>query len=318
MPKPLNEISLDTARAALSYVDSSERDVWVKMGQALKSEFGEDAFDVFDQWSGESSNYKAADCKAVWRSIKPNGGVGIGSLLYEAQQGGFDLKAATTHAQPLSEAERQQRAQERQQREAQAAIDLANAQSKAAAECLTQWNAAKPAYDGKAWASTPYTIIKQITPYGARIDGQTLLVPVYERCAGKRELISLQYINADGSKRFKANAKKQNGFMAMGQYDATQPILVCEGYATGCSLYESTGLFVAVAFDAGNIAPVVQSMREALPTQVIVICADNDHLKPTVGNIGVLKAAQVCEERDCLMVVTELNDTTTQSTEAAA
>jgi putative DNA primase/helicase len=38
-------------------------------------------------------------------------------------------------------------------------------------------------------------------------------------------------------------------------------VLVAEGYATGASLHEATGYPVAIAFDAGNLAPVVAALR---------------------------------------------------------
>lgn len=67
-------VTMDTARAALSYLDSSDRVLWVKMGQALKSEFGDDGFDLFDNWSGQASNYDAKAVKATWRGFKAAAG----------------------------------------------------------------------------------------------------------------------------------------------------------------------------------------------------------------------------------------------------
>jgi hypothetical protein len=54
-------------------------------------------------------------------------------------------------------------------------------------------------------------------------------------------------------------------------------VLVAEGYATGATLHEATGYPVAIAFDAGNLAPVVAALRSALQAQArILICADDD------------------------------------------
>ena len=65
-------------------------------------------------------------------------------------------------------------------------------------------------------------------------------------------------------------------------------VLITEGYATGATLYECTGLPVVVAFDAGNLLPVAEAIHKAHRGARIVICADDDYL--TDGNPGVTKA----------------------------
>lgn len=53
-------------------------------------------------------------------------------------------------------------------------------------------------------------------------------------------------------------------------------MLVAEGYATAASLFEATGLPVAVAFDAGNILPVAEALRKRYRHAKILLCADDD------------------------------------------
>ncbi len=53
-------------------------------------------------------------------------------------------------------------------------------------------------------------------------------------------------------------------------------LLVAEGYATAASLHAATGLPVVVAFDAGNLAPVVGGLQKRYPRIKIIICADDD------------------------------------------
>lgn len=52
--------------------------------------------------------------------------------------------------------------------------------------------------------------------------------------------------------------------------------LVAEGYATGATLHMATGLPVAVAFDAGNLLPVVESLAKRYKGSRWLICADDD------------------------------------------
>ena len=69
-------------------------------------------------------------------------------------------------------------------------------------------------------------------------------------------------------------------------------VLMVEGYATGASVHQATGLPVAVAFDAGNIKDAALAIRKKLPNAQITICADNDPPRPDGINIGVMKAKE--------------------------
>ena len=68
----------------------------------------------------------------------------------------------------------------------------------------------------------------------------------------------------------------------------TPTILIAEGYATGASIYQSTDLPVAVAFDAGNLQPVAEALHKEYPRAHILICADDDYLSE--GNPGCAAA----------------------------
>lgn len=66
-------------------------------------------------------------------------------------------------------------------------------------------------------------------------------------------------------------------------------VLVAEGYATAASLHMATGLPIAVAFDAGNLAPVAEALRKRYRRTRILICADDDSFSE--GNAGVTGAS---------------------------
>lgn len=65
-------------------------------------------------------------------------------------------------------------------------------------------------------------------------------------------------------------------------------VLVAEGYATGATLHQATGLPVVVAFDAGNLLPVAEAIKKAYRGARILVCADDDY--QTEGNPGVAAA----------------------------
>ena len=62
----------------------------------------------------------------------------------------------------------------------------------------------------------------------------------------------------------------------------TSVLLIAEGYATGLSLHQATGQTVAVAYNAGNIGPVVAALKKHYRKARRLICADDDWLQKCV------------------------------------
>jgi putative DNA primase/helicase len=299
----------------LGFVDSKDRDLWVKCGQAVHSELGNDGFEVFDNWSATASNYDAKAVKTTWRSFKTGCGVTIASLIYEAKKGGYVANSSANPTPILSADEIARRKAERAEQEKAAELSKANSESNAAAKCKEILHQLKTAKDGDNWVETTYTKNKKIKPYQGFIgDGDAIIVPIYETL-NNDSLINLQTIQANGEKRFYPKARAKGGFVLIGSIEPDAAVLVCEGYATACSLHEATGLAVVVSFNAVNLSPVVEALRETLPHQLFVLCADNDAHKPEVGNTGIKKAAQVCTTFDCLIVAPEFADIGTQPTD---
>ena len=100
----------ERARAALSHLSPQSRAVWVRQAMAIKSEFGDDGFEIWDQWSSLDESYRAIDARDVWKSVKAGKGITIASLFYDAKQAGW--KDDTPHKKP-SAAEIEQRRKER-------------------------------------------------------------------------------------------------------------------------------------------------------------------------------------------------------------
>ena len=66
-------------------------------------------------------------------------------------------------------------------------------------------------------------------------------------------------------------------------------VLISEGFATGASAHEATGLPVAIAFDANNLQPVAQAIKKRYRDARILILADDDFA--TWGNPGITCAS---------------------------
>ncbi len=75
-------------------------------------------------------------------------------------------------------------------------------------------------------------------------------------------------------------------FYVIGQ--ATDDVIICEGYATGASLHAATGSQVLCAMSANNLFNVATAVRAVAPFKKIILAADNDEKTP--GNPGLTAA----------------------------
>ncbi|PZR46002.1 MULTISPECIES: DUF5710 domain-containing protein [Burkholderiaceae] len=96
------------------------------------------------------------------------------------------------------------------------------------------------------------------------------------------QFLTAQVIGPDGFKMFVRDARKKGAFHLIGVRRtrdlANAPaVLFVEGYATGASLHEATGLPVVVAFDAGNLVEIARLFAAFLPAnRPKIVCGDND------------------------------------------
>lgn len=97
-----------------------------------------------------------------------------------------------------------------------------------------------------------------------------LVIPMHSIETG--ELTSFQTIKEDGRKSsFKGGRMKGSGFLIGNEPAAGEPILIAEGYATGASLHEATGLSTLVAFGEMNMAVLAEAKAETNP---VIVCGD--------------------------------------------
>ncbi len=106
----------------------------------------------------------------------------------------------------------------------------------------------------------------------------------------KGELQSAQRIFDNGEKRCWPKLPVTGAFHMIGEHITAQRLLACEGWATGVTLHDQTGLAVVCAMFANNLLPVARAFRDRYPSQSIVICGDDDRL--TKGNPGRTKAIE--------------------------
>ena len=114
---------------------------------------------------------------------------------------------------------------------------------------------------------------KQVDGFGVRYNKEFLIIPIRD-ITGK--LWSLQWIEPDGKKQFLKGGKKKGCFHQIGVLENGKPIYITEGYATGASVHMATLTPVVIAFDAGNLDPVIEELKKAYPNSPLIIAGDDD------------------------------------------
>jgi hypothetical protein len=74
-------------RAALAYLDSDPREEWIAVGMAMKGG-GDEAFEVWNEWSARSAKYAAEDARQTWSSFSPTK-TGLGAVFKKAERAGW-------------------------------------------------------------------------------------------------------------------------------------------------------------------------------------------------------------------------------------
>lgn len=150
------------------------------------------------------------------------------------------------------------------------------------------WNHSRP-------LSLPHAYIakKGLLPLGCaglRVNDGLLVIPVMLGDS----LISVQTIDAEGSKKFWPGAPVKSGSFILHR-DRFAITIFCEGLATGLALFQSVkNARVIVCFNAGNLLDVTQYLK---PTGSVVFAADNDHKTKVLRgfNPGIEKATNAAE-----------------------
>lgn len=169
------DFTIDDVKNALSYLDCEDTDIWLRAGMAIKSEFGGDGFDIWNDWSQGDSRYKQKEALARWKSFKGSsarGSVSIGTILHWAFQKGFKIERPELTAEQKTEFAKEQEAR-RQRAAEQAARDAENEKRwyQAVANVSQQMLALL-----KAVGSSPYLGKKKIHSCGCLFPSEPFLL----------------------------------------------------------------------------------------------------------------------------------------------
>jgi putative DNA primase/helicase len=244
---------MNKAEEALQFVDSTERETWIRMGMALRYEFGDAAMDVWLDWSRQADSFKESDARAVWRSFHGSG-ISIASLFHEAKQSGWkDVGYQVPTAAQIQA--RRDAAIERASKEGKERIKQALAASKKAGWILHQakpekhaylWSKGFPELDGLVWRPD---------------DSENLLcIPMYK---GKN-LVGVQMIDRHGVKKFLSGQQSSGAEYVIDNSGIGAKDFWVEGYATGLSLRVCLAALkmryrIHICFSAGNMLKLAHS-----------------------------------------------------------
>jgi putative DNA primase/helicase len=144
--------------------------------------------------------------------------------------------------------------------------------------------------------TSDYLTTKGVQAYGLRFHPKkdTAAVPMTDL---KGAIFGLQLLRGEDRGQRLRKTYWPTGLDKVGKFhligDLNDTLLIVEGYATAASIHAETGLPVAVAFDASNIAHVAKIFRKKYPQLTIIIAADDDYRCAGGRNTGVETAKNV-------------------------
>lgn len=237
---------LDQIESALVHIPSDDRSTWLSVGNALKTDVGDDGYILWERWSRGSEKFDSHRIMADWRSLKI-GMCHLGTIYHLARKHGWTGQAGTL----------------RPRHQAPAAAPPPTETPKGVVEAMRQEIAA-----ATPMAGHPYLAGKGFPNHVALVHEDRILVPMWRR----RQLSSLQTITADGEKRFWPRSVTRGASYRIGR---AREAWIVEGLATALSLQACLDVLsqracIIVAFSAANVRNVAQSRTGAR------IIADND------------------------------------------
>jgi putative DNA primase/helicase len=293
----MRSYSLETIIVALTFIDAHDRDLWLNIGNALKTEFGEIAFSVFDSWSQSADNYDAKAVKSTWNGYTL-GKVTIGTVIYYAKQNGFDQ--SKHESKPIDPQEQAARQAKREQQEREA---IANEQAEHAAymkllpqidRCVNR-AISTPYAESKDIAENLFSInsndlhrfknpIDSTKTIGYYLNGLITLVP-YKRLDTK-QLVAFQAINgapdSEGkntgrfAKQFIGKVFFGRGYYWIGDIDTQGVKIIVEGMSDANTLFEKVGYCSLAAGKDTQLTQAALDLRQHCQNDFIIIFGDND------------------------------------------
>ena len=240
---------MSSIQAALSYIPANDRDMRIRIGMAIKSELGQDGYQLWFDWTQTGPHpHSDKDMKVRWDTFKQHGGTSIASLYWEARQNGWDGKIDLNHAPRTNHHQ----------------TGTPIRQRNARAEKI--WNQTQ-------LGTHPYLEKKDLGNYHVPIYQDTIVVPMYFNDL----LMSLQFIHEDGTKKYLSGSKTSGCSHTIQRGNSPYPMFICEGFADALTVHKAlrnhlVPFSVCIAFSAMNIPKVAVRGSNS-----IVVCDRDPH-----------------------------------------
>lgn len=244
---------INRAASALQFISPVERPMWVAMGMALQSEFGDAAKDIWLDWSRGADSFRELDARSVWRSFRGTG-VSIASLYHEAKQNGWKDQGFQKPTQEQINAQRAAAA-ERNSKDGQDRIRIAREAAKKADWILSQCVQEQHAYlQSKGFPDMPGLV------WRPQQESNLLCIPMY--VAG--DICGLQLIDRTGAKKFLSGQVTSQAEYCFDAGGLNASDWWVEGFASGLSLRECLHALkkpyrIHVCFSAQNLKRMAHS-----------------------------------------------------------
>lgn len=279
----------DRIRDALVFIDATDRNQWVIMGMAIKSELGDSGFNIWKDWSQQAASFNDKDAQDVWKSIRVEGGVTIGTLFHQAKKNGWQDDGNYQKPTPEEFAERRRLTEKQAVKEE---AEIIHERTDTAAKAKAIWSASS-----EARTDHPYLVRKQVSPIktlreidakkvvqilgyvpksnGDRLNGRLLIVPVKQG----DKLSTVELIDSIGYKAALAGrGSKVGGYWVTEQLPNGNgdglTLLIGEGMATVLSASVASGYIGIAALSSGNLPAVARTIRQRYPKASLVVLAD--------------------------------------------
>ncbi|MBF0440690.1 MAG: toprim domain-containing protein [Oligoflexales bacterium] len=138
--------------------------------------------------------------------------------------------------------------------------------------------------------------------------GGIALIPM---CNLQGELCGIQTILPNGNKLFEKNISTKGLTFQIGELRSK--IYLCEGVATGFSIYEASKEIVFCSFSAANLKISAKLLRDKFPDHPIIICSDNDEW--TKGNPGISQVREAAIIGQAQIVIPRFKDKKSKPTD---
>lgn len=281
-------IENERIRSALQCVPADNRDQWVRILMAIKSELGDAGQDIADAWSQTAETFKSKDFRDVWKGINTGGGVTIATLFHVAHEHGW--RDDQPHVMPTAEQGGAHKAEAAKRAELER-IEKVKKNSQAALKAALIWDKATPVQpehpylERKVVKAVPALKelqadeLKALAGYAPSSKHGVLIGRILiAQITVNGQLSGLEFIDQDGRKSALAGSVKSGGYAPL---QATPEgngegltLLIGEGLASCMTAKQATGYAAFAALSSGNLLAVAKELCSNYPQADVVILGE--------------------------------------------